>query len=675
MRLSADILCIKVAIFLSLVAMPLISVCQSQSGKHALLIGISNYGANKGWITLASERDLQLTKAALIRSGFSAGNIQTLRDQAATRQGIINSFFALYQKVKPGDVVYIHISAHGQQLSDDDGDELDGWDESIVPYDAPRNHQYNVGSDGKSYRYDGSKHLRDDQLGKEIMKLRKKLGSRGHVLLVLDACHSGTGARGMGEARGAGRIVIDSLSGDAELLNHDDGYLQTDLMHIENSGVASFVMFAASQSNQLNYQTFDDEGLKVGSLSYSVSKVAASVSGDMTYRQFFAQVVDEMARKAPYQTPQMEGDADVGFLGGVMREQQPYIEVTQILSLHTVKLGAGTLSQVAIGTRVALETSGTRKVSASPLALGIVTSANAFESIVTLEKPLSVSQKSAIWAFITERRMSENPIALSLRGVQDEQVRGTLIEALQKSGFFKITNKHAELSLTQSTEAATTAQNIKFVLNDLVSGKQIRSLEIDSDAIGDVVSFLENFYWGRKMMAFDAVNPGYDVRVNQIVVGDDKSETKKEYTKGNGEIPVVEAGRSCYLEIKNMGTERAYYNVLLISQGAWMTPLFPAQRFGTSDPEPHTLVVDPGQVQRIPIPLSMEASAETKVIKIIASCRPFDLSRSMGPKLRTRGLTADKPEELLPAVIHAELLKKDCGSGTGTSEYVFRVSQ
>lgn len=655
------------------IAMPIVSLCQAHAGRHALLIGISNYSTNKGWTTLASERDVQLIKTTLIRSGFNSRNIQTLRDQAATRQGIINSFFDLYQKVKSGDVVYIHISAHGQQLSDDNGDELDGWDESIVPYDAPRNHQYNIGPDGKSYRYDGSKHLRDDQLGKEVMKLRKKLGHHGHLLLVLDACHSGTGARGMVEARGAGRISIDAPPGNTELLNGDDGYLQSDMTDGENSGAASFVVFAASQSNQLNYQTIDDQGLKVGSLSYSVSKVAGSASMNLTYRQFFAQVVAEMARKAPYQTPQMEGDADAGFLGGAIREQQPYIEVAQILSLNAVKLGAGTLSLVAIGSRVALEVSGTRQVSENPLSIGTVTSANAFESIVTLERPLSISQKSEVWAFITERKMIENPIAISLRGIQDDQIRTRLMEALQKSGYFKITNKHAELSVTQLAERAATGWKAKFAISNLFSGKQIRSLEIDSDALGEVVSFLENYYWGRKMMDFDAVNTSYHVRVNRIIVDDSRSDIKKEYTNSEGEIPVLQAGRSCYLEIKNVGTERAYYNVLLISQGAIMTPLFPAQRFGTSDPEPHTLVVEPGRVQTIPIPLLVEGSAESEVIKIIASCRPFDLSKSMGRKIRTRGLTEEKPEELLPAVIHSELLKKDCGSGTGTSEFVFRV--
>ena len=38
--------------------------------------------------------------------------------------------------VKSGDIVYLHFSCHGQPVEDLDGDEKDGWDESIVPYDA-----------------------------------------------------------------------------------------------------------------------------------------------------------------------------------------------------------------------------------------------------------------------------------------------------------------------------------------------------------------------------------------------------------------------------------------------------------------------------------------------------------------------------------------------------------
>lgn len=85
-------------------------------------------------------------------------------------------------------MVYIHFSGHGQAYEDLSGDEDDGWDEAIVPYDAMR--QY------KSGVYDGSCHIIDDELEGYISSIRKKAGSKGYVYLILDACHTGGASRG-----------------------------------------------------------------------------------------------------------------------------------------------------------------------------------------------------------------------------------------------------------------------------------------------------------------------------------------------------------------------------------------------------------------------------------------------------------------------------------------------
>ena len=63
----------------------------------------------------------------------------------------------------------------------------DGLDESLVMYDA-----------GYKYipqQYEGENHLRDDELGIWIHKLRRKAGEKGRITITLDACHSGTANR------------------------------------------------------------------------------------------------------------------------------------------------------------------------------------------------------------------------------------------------------------------------------------------------------------------------------------------------------------------------------------------------------------------------------------------------------------------------------------------------
>ena len=90
-------------------------------------------------------------------------------------------------RCKKGDIVYIHYSGHGQQVSDVNGDEKsDNWDESWIPYDA---YLQPCKSDN------GDKHLIDDEIVLLLNGIRNKIGPKGKLLVVVDACHSGDSDR------------------------------------------------------------------------------------------------------------------------------------------------------------------------------------------------------------------------------------------------------------------------------------------------------------------------------------------------------------------------------------------------------------------------------------------------------------------------------------------------
>jgi hypothetical protein len=80
-----------------------------------------------------------------------------VQDQQATRDGILDALRKLVSESQPGDVVVIHYSGHGDRLTDDNADELDGLDELLVPVDAPYD---TAGIRSGSYR--GERHIRDD---------------------------------------------------------------------------------------------------------------------------------------------------------------------------------------------------------------------------------------------------------------------------------------------------------------------------------------------------------------------------------------------------------------------------------------------------------------------------------------------------------------------------------
>ena len=111
------------------------ALLQSQT-KRALIFAIANYPENSRWKTLSSLNDVPYIDSALLNQGFLPKDITIVTDAAATREGIDIAFKALVAKVQRDDIVVIHFSSHGHQIQDDNGDEADGLDECIVPYDA-----------------------------------------------------------------------------------------------------------------------------------------------------------------------------------------------------------------------------------------------------------------------------------------------------------------------------------------------------------------------------------------------------------------------------------------------------------------------------------------------------------------------------------------------------------
>ena len=161
----------------------------SAQQKHALLIGISNYPeydyADASWEPIHGTNDVQLISPILAKQAFT---INTLTNESATHEAIGNSLKDLGNSVHAGDIVYIHLSGHGQAVEDEDGDEADGWDEAFIPFDAERSYRENG--------YHGENHLLDDELNGYLNNIRRQVGERGIVYVAIDACHAGSSYRG-----------------------------------------------------------------------------------------------------------------------------------------------------------------------------------------------------------------------------------------------------------------------------------------------------------------------------------------------------------------------------------------------------------------------------------------------------------------------------------------------
>lgn len=168
----------------------------SMAKKRALLIGISHYPQTTRnnpctWTNIHGSNDVRLLRGTLQKQGF---RITTLTNAQATASHIRRALKRLCQQAAKGDMVVIHFSGHGQPFEDLSGDEADGWDEAIVPYDAKKCY---------SRTYTGRCHIIDDELERYINSLRTTVGPRGFVYVVLDACHMGGASRDESETDSA----------------------------------------------------------------------------------------------------------------------------------------------------------------------------------------------------------------------------------------------------------------------------------------------------------------------------------------------------------------------------------------------------------------------------------------------------------------------------------------
>lgn len=154
----------------------LLSLSVTAQTKRAIVIGLGEQ-QDKAWNKINGDKDVPIVQGMLKEAGFRS--VTTLVNRQATKAGIVGALKRMAASCRKGDVVYVHYSGHGQQMTDVHNDEADGLDECWIPYDAYRK---------ASAKYHGEKHLTDDELNVYLNAIRNRIGAKGKLLVVIDAC-------------------------------------------------------------------------------------------------------------------------------------------------------------------------------------------------------------------------------------------------------------------------------------------------------------------------------------------------------------------------------------------------------------------------------------------------------------------------------------------------------
>jgi Caspase domain len=231
-----------------------LSVCGQQ--QRALLIGIDHYAPPAGYTPSTSAgrldyKDLDgcrndvMAIHSIITSkfGFDQKNVDTLLNDSATRDGILNAMNQLLAKSNKGDIAFIYYAGHGSEVKNSLSFEADKKDQTIVP--------------GNAWQ-EGVRDIRDKELSKVFNDFIDK---NIKLTVIFDCCHSGSISRGPNDHPGKLRFM-PMANWDSK----DPSKYEIPEMRSGNN----FLIFSAAQSDENAAEQTDDQGIHHGAFTIAL---------------------------------------------------------------------------------------------------------------------------------------------------------------------------------------------------------------------------------------------------------------------------------------------------------------------------------------------------------------------------------------------------------------------
>jgi uncharacterized caspase-like protein len=353
---------------------------QGLSQKLALLVGINDYK----YVTKlkGTVNDVENMRRLLVeRFAFpdEPQHILVLKDKQATRDAILKAMKEhLVAKATPDSIVVFHYSGHGSQKVDDNGDEIDGYDETLVTYDSGHEDPH------------PNRDITDDELYDLLNQLTNKTPN---VTFIFDSCHSGTITRGAALARTVERDNRPpagqrpaSTAGARGVEEGKSG------LHPANS---RYAVISGSATDEYSYEL--EEGEKpYGALTWYLADQIRQTGANATYRDVMDLVKARVTARYPIQHPQLEGlGEDQLIFGDRSIAAAPYVMV-KAASGGTVTLEAGQVQGVTKGSTYDVYPPGTKSFGAEtkPVAQVEVTDVDVTSATAKVTKGKTVADAS-----------------------------------------------------------------------------------------------------------------------------------------------------------------------------------------------------------------------------------------------------------------------------------------
>jgi hypothetical protein len=576
----------------------------AQNQRISLQIGISQYPAASGWPSIHGLNDLDLLGGVFHQQGFA---VRQLRESEASLEGIRRALDQLYADAQFGAVVHLHFSTHGQQMVDNNRDEFDGFDEALIPFNAPVRP-----IPGQRMEL----HLRDDELQQRIIALREKIGSKGVVWITLDACHSGTATRLTGNFRG----TITPY--DAKPSKHiaPDFQLLDAHSTVKEENLAALVIFSATTAQELNQEYYAPNGKLHGSLSFALAQCLSEPDFSPYVHSFFDRIRFRLAVIAPNQTPQLETTSNIQLWQKEHKNERTFLPIVKVWDAQTVMIGAGYLNGLYLGAEVILYAEDTKQV----LGTGKISDVTMQEAQIELLQGIPAAQ--LLKSLVSLERTPKNFQALRVKLQADIPFCQQLRQLIQSETGIVEVNDYPQLIVAQVN------QGYQLVLPD---GNVIYKLDTKQDVARNAKDLFNVGILPRMKAHF----------LRQIEM-DELGVVFRAvfYTNQNGAFqpcpitPIFKIGESFRLELTNTGGQNCYFHLLDIQSNDLISTIVP-----THNPysKPGDWIIKAGETKLLEPTWRITPPAGTETIKILVSNQPIDLSGLLGGDQGvSRGITS-----------------------------------
>jgi hypothetical protein len=552
--------------------------------KRALLIGIDQYP--KLTQLEGCVNDVQLMRSILQESfGFSPENVTLLADAEATREGILAALDQLVEATGTGDIAVIHYAGHGSQMTDREGDEPDGLDETIMPYD----------SEG---RWGVNRDITDDEIHLRLVRLGAKTP---YTTLIFDSCHSGTITRDAFGVRS--RSVEPDTRPVSELPPSPIPPEERAALRAGESGPSGwmpltdrYVLIAGCRDEETSFEYRPPEGdgkIVHGAMTYFLSEELRRAAPGTSYRDVFERVASKVNAANGNQHPQMEGRPDRELFGVKNLDVMTFVPITG-RDGGAVTLGRGAAQGMTKGSIWSVYPQGTRRAAgATPLGRVELTAVRAVASDArVVEEPVAGAIVVGGYAVETVHAYGDLRIKVQVVGPpgQEAYLAG-LRQALQQSELLELVDEHSTASARAYLVAARARAGEQDPVPQLgavaapvwavvTENGQLMMPPKPLDAVADVKTNLEKLARYRQALALENPDPASAMRgafeLDLMRLGPNGRWVVAEPEAAGGQI-VFEEGEAIAFRITSRHGEAVFVNLLDFGLTGSVGLVFPAR--------------------------------------------------------------------------------------------------